>query len=214
MNYWRATLFIGSLIVTGCTTTQIDERRQYAASISEGESIAVLGRRHNSNYETEPDFINCIGKGIEKTNVRVIPELELMNELYPWFEPRTAPLKLARLQRLMNIPEFTDKIEQLKLEYVIWIDGSTETTDSAGSVSCAIGPGGAGCLGFGTWDDDSTYEATVWDLDAMKSIATISAEAEGTSYMPAVIVPVPLIARVQAAACDTLSVQLQQLFAE
>jgi hypothetical protein len=31
--------------------------------------------------------------------------------------------------------------------------------------------------------------------------------------MPAVIVPVPIIARVRAAACDGLSAQLQKLFA-
>ena len=46
----------------------------------------------------------------------------------------------------------------------------------------------------------------------LKSIARISAEAEGTSYMPAIVVPIPLIARVQASACDGLATQLQTLF--
>ena len=53
----------------------------------------------------------------------------------------------------------------------------------------------------------------MWDVRAKESIAKISAEAAGTSYMPALIVPVPLIARVQAAACDGLTTQLQKLFA-
>lgn len=210
----RAALLLLVLAVAGCTTTQIDEQRVGSASIVEGESIAILGRRHNANYETEPDFIRCIGNGVSKTGVHVLGELELMNALYPWFEPRTAPLKLRRLEKLMEMPEFSARVEELNLAYIVWVDGSTETVDSAGSVSCAVGPGGAGCIGFGTWDDDSTYEATVWDMKELKAVAKVSAEAEGTSYMPAVIVPIPIIARVQAAACDGLSNQLQGLFSD
>jgi hypothetical protein len=75
-----------------------------------------------------------------------------------------------------------------------------------------VGPGGAGCIGFGTWDRESTYEASVWDLRQKETIARISASAEGTSYMPALIVPVPLIARVQSSACSALSDQLKTLF--
>ena len=83
-----------------------------------------------------------------------------------------------------------------------------------GSISCAIGPGGAGCVGFGAWEDDSTYEASVWDVQRMQPVALLSAEAEGTSYMPALVVPIPLIARVQASACDGLADQLQTLFVD
>ncbi len=104
-------------------------------------------------------------------------------------------------------------MRELNLRYIVWVDGRTETVDKAGSISCGVGPGGAGCIGFGTWDDESKYEASVWDLRQSQSIATISTESAGTSYMPAVIVPVPIIARVRAAACDGLSAQLQKLFA-
>jgi hypothetical protein len=103
-------------------------------------------------------------------------------------------------------------MRELNLRYIVWVDGHTETVDKAGSISCAVGPGGAGCIGFGTWDDESKYEASVWDLRLSQSIATISTESAGTSYMPAVIVPVPIIARVRAAACDGLSAQLKKLF--
>jgi len=206
------TLLAMVLLQAACTTTQIDEKRVTAANVGDNDAIVVLGRRHNSDYETEPDFIRCIGRGVGRTGVRIIPELEFMNSLYPWFEPRTAPMGIKRLQSLMQMPVFAQRVREMNLHYIVWIDGSTETVDSMGSISCAIGPGGGGCIGFGSWEDDSTYEATVWDVQQMQSIATISAEAEGTSYMPALIVPVPLIARVQAAACEGLSAQLQKLF--
>lgn len=208
-----ALLGCAGLAASGCTTTTIDEKRVSSAHVGAGDSVVVLGRRHSSDYETEPDFIRCIGRGVERTGATVVSELQFMNTFYPWFEPRTAPMSLKRLDALMDRPHFADRLRELKVRYIVWVDGKTETVDKAGSISCAIGPGGAGCIGFGTWDDASKYEASVWDLQQMDTVARISAEASGTSYMPALVVPVPLIARVQAAACDGLSTQLQKLFA-
>lgn len=201
-----------ALLGSACTTTRIDESRVESATVGSGEKVVVLGRRHNSEYETEPDFVRCVGRGVQATGASVIPEIDFMNSFYPWFEPRTAPMSLKRFQALMQMPPVAARMRESGLRYIVWVDGRTETVDKAGSVSCAVGPGGAGCIGFGTWDDKSHYEASVWDLQQAQSIATISTESEGTSYMPAVIVPVPLIARVQAAACDGLSAQLQKLF--
>ena len=79
-----------------------------------------------------------------------------------------------------------------------------------GSITCGIGTGGAGCYGFGSWQDDAKYEATIWDVAKMQSVGKISTDATGTSYMPAVVVPIPLIARVEANACKGLGGQLKQ----
>lgn len=195
-----------------CTTTRIDESRVESAAVGSGEKVVVLGRRHNSEYETEPEFVRCVGRGVASTGAAVVPELEFMNSFYPWFEPRTAPMSLKRFEALLQMPVFAARMRELNLRYIVWVDGRTETVDKAGSISCAVGPGGAGCIGFGTWDDESKYEASVWDLRLSQSIATISTESAGTSYMPAVIVPVPIIARVRAAACEGLSAQLKKLF--
>ena len=195
-----------------CTTTRIDESRVESAAVGSGEKVVVLGRRHNSEYETEPEFVRCVGRGVASTGAAVVPELEFMNSFYPWFEPRTAPMSLKRFEALLQMPAFATRMRELNLRYIVWVDGRTETVDKAGSISCAVGPGGAGCIGFGTWDDESKYEASVWDLRLSQSIATISTESAGTSYMPAVIVPVPIIARVRAAACDGLSAQMKKLF--
>ena len=212
----RWVLALLSLLVCGCTSTKIDEHVQTPGGmfIAGSDSIVVLGRRHNSDYETEPSFIDCVGKKLAGGNVRLnlISESEFMDRLYPWFEPRTAPMALQRFEALMAMPLFEQRIHDLQLKYLIWVDGSTERTDSFGSISCAAGPGGAGCLGFGSWQDDAAYEASIWDVEQLRQVANVSAEAEGTSYMPAFVVPIPLIARVQASACDALGKQLQTLF--
>ena len=56
--------------------------------------------------------------------------------------------------------------------------------------------------------------AKIWDLKRSQSVGLISAEASGTSYLPAFIVPVPLIARTQAAACNGLAQQIKDFLVQ
>jgi hypothetical protein len=116
--------------------------------------------------------------------------------------------KLALTERALA--EAKERLAQYGIEYIVWLDGLTQRSQQAGTISCTIGPGGGGCFGFGTWQDDSNFEAEVWDLDTLESVGSISTDAVGQSYMPALVVPIPLIARVEANACSGLGNQLKQ----
>mgnify|MGYP001829034024 FL=1 len=208
-------LLLGSGIAasSGCVTSTVDQMVFNKPSDALGDStVVILGRRHASDYDTEPDFVECVGEHIadQDNNIKVIDELEFVNTFYPWFEPRTAPLQVADLERLLRQQPVAEKLAALKTEYMIWIDGSTVQTDSSGSMTCAIGPGGAGCFGFGTWGNDSNYEATIWDFTDQAEVGRISTTASGQSYMPAVVIPIPIIAPVQGTACDGIGDQLLQ----
>jgi hypothetical protein len=198
--------------LAGCTTTEIDEFRQGATHINAGEKIVILGRRQNNNYETEGSFVQCVANIVSsgRDGIEVIPEQSFLDAMFPFFEPRTAPMRTSHLQELMSLDVAAQKIEEFGVEYIVWLDGFTERSDSGGSMSCVIGPGGGGCFGFGTWTDDSSFEAEVWDLDTLQSVGSISTDANGQSYMPAVVIPIPLIARVEANACNGLGNQLKQ----
>jgi len=204
-------VFVLVLLATGCVTSTVDEMVFNEPTEGIGDStVVILGRRHASDYETEPDFINCVGKHISSRDrsIEVIGELEFLNALYPWFEPRTAPLTPKDIDKLMAHPPVAARMAELKTEYMIWIDGSTIRTNSAGSMTCGIGPGGAGCFGFGTWGNDSDYEATIWDFTDKAEVGRVNTSASGQSYMPAVVVPIPIIAPVQGTACDGIGDQL------
>ncbi|GAB2880533.1 hypothetical protein ACCI51_07130 [Microbulbifer echini] len=200
------------IFLSGCTTVVIDEYRRSDGELAAGDSVVILGRRHSSDYETEPNLIACVGRELHnpEMGVNIIPEKEFVDIMYPWFEPRTAPMHVRSLDRLMENREVREKMEAYGVKYIVWIDGSTETTASAGSISCTISTGGAGCFGFGTWDKESDYEASVWDFRDRELSGKLSADAKGTSYMPAIVIPIPLIARVQNNACKGMAVQLQQ----
>lgn len=207
-----AFVLLAAVYVGGCTTTEIDEFRQSSTSIGKDESIVILGRRQNNNYETEEDFVGCVANVVSsgQNAINVVDERTFLDAMFPFFEPRTAPMRTGHLEQLMAVDVAAQKMEEFGIEYIVWLDGITQRTEQSGSISCTIGPAGGGCFGFGTWQDDSSFEAEIWDMDTLKSVGSISTEANGQSYMPAVVVPIPLIARVEANACSGLGNQLKQ----
>jgi hypothetical protein len=194
-------------LTSACVTSTVDETVYNEPTAGIGDaSVVILGRRHASDYETEPDFVKCVGGHIASgdKSITVINELEFLNALYPWFEPRTAPLHAADVERLLAQPPVAQKLAAMKVEYLIWLDGSTVRKDGSGSMACSLG----GCFGFGTWSHDANYEAVIWDFTDKAEVGHVNTTATGQSYMPAVIVPIPIIAPVQGTACDAIGVQL------
>jgi len=198
--------------LTGCVTSTVQQVREASTGMGDGDSIVILGRRDRpSNDETELNFINCVSANLAKGGqaVSVIDEQVFRDAMFPWFEPRTAPVNTSDLPELMSTPVLADRLREIGLRYLVWIDGSTVRTDSGGSMTCSITSAGGGCFGFLSWENDSSYEATVWDLRSGSSVGKISSDAVGTSYMPAIVVPLPFIARVQNSACTSMAGQLK-----
>lgn len=210
----KPALLAAALLFSGCTSVTIDHYSNGQVAVDEDDAVVVLGRRVASNYDTEVDLVSCVGDSLEagRSGLKVIPEQEFIDSLYPWFEPRIAPMRVAALHRLIKNEKIAEAMDQYHISHIIWIDGKTETTDSSGSIGCSIGAGGAGCFGFGTWDQESEYEASIWDYRHQELLGKVSTDATGTSYMPAVIIPIPLIARVQANACRGMAEQLRAFF--
>lgn len=203
--------------LSGCVTNTVQEIRESATGMDATDSIVVLGRRGRpQTSETELDFVACVSKNIGSGSgkLNVIEEAEFVDALFPWFEPRTAPAETKNLAKLMDRPGVAERIAEQNVRYIIWLDGDTERVAGGGSLSCAAGPGGGGCFGFAWWQNDADYDASVWDLHGLESAGTVSADVSGTSFMPALVVPLPFIARTQAKACRSLADQLHSFIVQ
>jgi len=198
--------------LTGCVTSTVQEIREADTGMSADDSIVVLGRRTlPSTAETEFGFVSCVSNSVRRgnTGIKVIEEQKFRDAMFPWFEPRTAPANTSDLPEIIAQPDLAARLQELGLRYLVWIEGDTDRTDAGGSLTCSVTTAGAGCFGFLTWENDSSYEASVWDIRSGTSVGRISSDAVGTSYMPAVVVPVPLIARVRSSACNSMADQLK-----
>ncbi len=204
-------LIIGLNIVACNTITVIDEHKTTTdIQLGDKESIVLLGRRHLSQHETELDYISCVGKQLStgEERLNVIPEQQFLDSMYPYFESSTAPMDVQKLDKLIQHPNISKKLEDYKIHYFIWIEGNTKTIDKSGAISCAGGP--AGCFGFAIWEDEAIYEAKIWDLKSISVTGKIHTETQGTSFLPAVILPIPLLAHVKSDACDGMATQIKK----
>ena len=211
MNALRATLGIAlvAIAASGCMTANLEESRTLSTQILAGEGVVLLAKPRVEGAMAEEDFMECVGDRINRRyGIPVHGNQAFVDALFPWFEPSTAPQRAEGIVRLFSRPAVRQRIDESGVRYIVWVDGLTRQTDSGGSFSCAIGPGGGGCLGFGWWEKESDYDAFVWDLKEAKTAGVVSANVTGTSALVGVIVPLPFIARVQGTACDRLADQL------
>jgi len=209
-------VFTALFFISACSTTRIDEEVNAAYSIKEGDSIVLLSDSYHTGNKTENDFMDCLNKSLLKkqNQFNIISTNKFQDIFYPWFEPSTAPQKIDDLPKLLNKEIIKNKFDQLQIKYLIKITGETKTNASSGALSCAAGPGGAGCFGFAWWDDTSSYEASIWDLSQETSIGNLSASVSGTSVIPAIVIPIPILARTQSNACVGLSDQIGDFFSK
>lgn len=198
-------------LLTGCVSSRIEQSRDSTTGIESGEAIVLLGRASYNDKQTEESFTECIADVLSEGDnpIRLIGQSQFRDDLYPWFEPRTAPTSADELGRLFAEPGVKERIASVNVRYLAWIDGDTVTIDSGGSMSCTISTFGGGCFGMSYWEEDASYEAAIWDLKTMTSTGQISADASGTSYLAGLIIPVPILARPGNAACKGLGNQLR-----
>ncbi len=219
---------LAAVFAAGCMTSKVDETRHVAAAIHANESIVILKKPQLEGAGTEPEFLSCVQENLggqlvhpqdgqsskqskDKNAVpfKIYGEQEFEDALFPWFEPSTAPANPAGLKSLLARPGVTERISEIGVRYIVWLDGTTRKTSGGGSVACAVGPGGAGCFGLGWWDKESAYSASVWDLQTASDLGTVKADITGTSVLIGAIAPIPIITPVQSKACNRLSEQLR-----
>ena len=206
-------VLLPAALTAACVTSKVEQLRQSGrgAVVRSGESVVVLGRRHRGDRETEESFNKCVSSALRGRNLPIYGEKSFVDAMFPWLEPRTAPMSSEALATLLDEPEIAQRVRATGVRFMVWIDGETEKVDSGGSMGCAISPAGGGCLGFGWWEKESKYEVSVWDIENRAPVGKVSVNASGTSYMPALIIPIPMIARTEAAACEGVASQIGEL---
>lgn len=202
------------LLLGGCMRARVDESREMATAISAGEAVVVLAKPQIEGAGAEGEFLDCVSKRIAGGNrIAVHPNEAFADRLFPWFEPATVPTRAEGLATVLAQPGVSEQVAATGVRYIVWLDGATRRTDGGGSLACGAAPGAAGCIGFGWWEKESAYEATVWDLKSARSVGSVGTSVTGTSAIVGAIVPLPFIARVQGTACARMGEQLRQFLA-
>ncbi len=211
MNTRLLLISLAALPLAGCMRAHIDESRELDTRIGATESVVVLAKPQLGGAGADSEFLDCIGFRIagRRKNIKVHPNEEFTDKLFPWFEPGTVPSRAEGMQGILSQPGVAERVAATGVRYIVWLDGGTRKTDGGGSLACGAAPGAAGCVGFGWWEKASDYEATVWDLKQAKSAGSVGTNVSGTSAIVGAIIPLPFIAHTEQTACTRLGDQLR-----
>jgi hypothetical protein len=199
----------------GCMQSRVEESRELHTKIQKSEAVVILPKPQVEGAAAEDGFMNCVGgslAGHGDSAITVKKNKEFLDSLFPWFEPGTAPARPEAVEALLTRPGVAEKVAASGVRYIVWLDGGTQKTDGGGSIACGAAPGAAGCIGFGWWEKEANYEATIWDLKQAKSAGSVDTDVTGTSAIIGAVVPLPFIARVQGTACNRMANQLRTFF--
>lgn len=207
---FRTSLLTTLMGLTGCVTSSVEEFMLSEPTFLDGDAVVILTNRQDAIVEVEDSFSSCVHSSLRSrgADAKVIPEQQFRDAMFPWFESRLAPDKPEMLPKMMEDKLIAEKIEAMQVRYLVWIHGESEKSNEQGAMSCSISTAGGGCIGLLSWENDSNYEASIWDLREGESIGVISSEANGTTMIPAIGVPIPFIARTKNASCKGLAEQL------
>lgn len=216
INWLMPVLPLLFCICTGCVTSRVEGLKNSATGIGDHESVVVIPASYHKGNRTEADFLQCMDAELDDgaQALNVYPRDKFLDELFPWLEPRTMPQTIDDLPELLARPGVSERISASGVRYLVWINGSTKKTSDGGSMGCAASLAGGGCFGLVWWEDDGAYTARVWDLKASSSAGKVSTDVHGSSMVPALILPLPFIARTETAACKELAGELREFIVQ
>jgi hypothetical protein len=197
-------------VTAGCMTSRIQQERIASTGIDAGDSLVILARSYHTGNSTEEDFVDCVSKRLQKQHreLKIYDDDQFLDDFYPWFEPRTEPTSTKELPDLLQTKAVSTALAQAGIRYIVWLEGETDYRDGGGGISCAVGPGALGCFGLTWYEEGAVYEASVWDLRSLRSAGRVATDINGMSMIPALVIPVPLVAPTQTTACKRLADQL------
>ena len=217
---------LATVALAGCIHVKIDESREVAATIGSDESVVLLAKPRLQGVGSESGFLDCLeerllGHAMPKPSgqaqavsmagrhFRLVPHRAFIDSLYPWLEASTAPADVEFAKVLLARPGVRERIAESQVRYVVSIEGGTNVVNKSGSIACAAGPGGAGCVGVAFWKKNSDYQARIWDLERGVSLGTVGTDVSGNSVIIGAIIPLPFVAPVQHTACTRLASELE-----
>lgn len=204
----RFSLLLLLLLLEGCVSITLEQIREQQTNLKEGESLVIIGSRNSLGYEAESPLVQCLDKNT--AGIKTIKQQQFIDQMFPWFEPRTAPQTLGQLEELLKQPEVAEQMKTINVRYLVWADISKRDLKEGGSMNCAASVTGALCLGILFWEKDVVYEMTVWDIKSLETAGRLRGDSKGSSVIIGAIIPIPLITFPGYSGCKAVARQLSR----
>src|SRR5688500_2848579 len=102
----RGTALVAPILLAGCMHARVEESREMHTQISEEEAIVILAKPQIEGAGAEDGFMDCVGDQLAEgaRGIKVQGNDEFVDQMFPWFEPGTAPAKPEAVATLLARP--------------------------------------------------------------------------------------------------------------
>lgn len=162
------------------------------------------------------DVERCLTERIRNVapEISLIPQRAIRDALFPLLEPATQPQSEEAFAAMLARDDVRARLAARGLRYLIVFAGGTRKDDWGGAIGCGGGFGAGGCVGFMWRGERTVLAAALWSLDGSTIVRREGATVEGTSVVPAFVLPIPIMARTQAHACRELGTRIANAIRE
>jgi hypothetical protein len=146
--------------------------------------------------------------------ILIVPQRTIRDALFPLLEPATQPQSEEAFAKMLARDDVRARLSARGLRYLVAFAGGTRREDWGGGVLCGGGFGAGGCFGFMWRGERTALDAALWVLDGGSPLRREGAAVEGTSIVPAFLLPIPLLAQTGGEACRELGTRLANAIRE
>jgi len=132
----------------------------------------------------------------------VLSIAEAREIFYPWLEPEV-DFSATRFLQIAQTAQGAAQLQRTGLQYVVILSSERDKTEGGG-ILCGGGFGAGGCFGVMWGDTKATLIAAVSDLQH-GVIETRVTEAKSGYFIPAFVLPIPILWSTEAEACGELA---------
>lgn len=137
---------------------------------------------------------------------RFIMPSTVRDALFPLMEPATQPETEEAFAALLSRSDIRLRLVK-RMDYLVAFAGGT-AAESQGGIVCGGGFGAGGCLGLAWINKDTRISVIIWDLGETTPARHQDSHVEGTTWIPAFILPIPIPAFTETEACHDMSRQI------
>ena len=204
-----------TMLLTGCASNQIAAPAAIAhldkPAIVVIQSPQWVFKWDHAVRSTESGLSACLSRELQ----RILPAFEYLpvetfkKTAFPNLPAENAPASAEYVKLALTKPEVRQRLESLRLKYMIFIAGTLEVKDHWGDIFCGYGYGGGGCLGATGAQKESTLSAVVIDVTSNASTIKRDVHAQGSKWLAVIgVIPVWYDAPTKYEACKTLAADL------
>ena len=125
-------IIVTVLVSSACASpTKTEILVHKTISLDPGETIVLFPNRSPTAPSTARNFMQCVKKELAEHSIpltQIANTIEFQNALFPWFEPDHAPHTAEEMDSLLSKPEIKERIEALKIRYLVSV-ALSETRD-------------------------------------------------------------------------------------